>query len=123
MMSLASLSINHSFSPPLSPYLCSTTTNTCCPSSRSYFSVKVSSFSSSRTKPRSLNCKKAYFFRPISETSERKKQGFVVKADSSNLTITEVREAEEEESPPLIDSENNARPRRIALFVEPSPFA
>ncbi|KAH7553810.1 hypothetical protein JRO89_XS12G0060000 [Xanthoceras sorbifolium] len=119
-MSPASLSINPSLSPP---YLCSTTTNTFFSSSSSSLSVKVASFNSSRTIPRSPNCKKAAFFRPISVRSERRKQGFVVKADSSNMTITEVREGEEEESLPLIDSENNSRPRRIALFVEPSPFA
>ena len=32
---------------------------------------------------------------------------------------------EEEETPPMIleDQEGNSKPRRIALFVEPSPFA
>lgn len=40
------------------------------------------------------------------------------------MTISEFREEDEEESPPLmLDSETNSRPRRIALFVEPSPFA
>lgn len=40
------------------------------------------------------------------------------------MTISELREEDEEESPPLmLDSETNSRPRRIALFVEPSPFA
>lgn len=46
----------------------------------------------------------------------------MVKA-SDNMTITEVRPEEEEEGPPLLDTENNSSPRRIALFVEPSPFA
>lgn len=32
-------------------------------------------------------------------------------------------EEEEEGPPPLLDPESNSRPRRIALFVEPSPFA
>ncbi|KAF3449706.1 hypothetical protein FNV43_RR10437 [Rhamnella rubrinervis] len=40
------------------------------------------------------------------------------------MTISEIRPEEEEEGPPLLDPEsNNSRPRRIALFVEPSPFA
>ncbi|XVF55122.1 hypothetical protein PTKIN_Ptkin06aG0010900 [Pterospermum kingtungense] len=40
------------------------------------------------------------------------------------MAITEVRgENGEEESPALIDSENDPKPRRIALFVEPSPFS
>lgn len=40
------------------------------------------------------------------------------------MPITEMGEEDgEEEGPPLIDYENNSRPRRIALFVEPSPFS
>lgn len=40
------------------------------------------------------------------------------------MTNTEFREEEEEEGPPAyLESEGNSRPRRIALFVEPSPFA
>lgn len=40
------------------------------------------------------------------------------------MTITEVEIEEEEEGPPpYCESETNSRPRRIALFVEPSPFA
>ncbi|KAI4313362.1 hypothetical protein L6164_026348 [Bauhinia variegata] len=42
------------------------------------------------------------------------------------MTIDEVNSHEEEKDGPsssLLDSENNSRPRRIALFVEPSPFA
>lgn len=51
------------------------------------------------------------------------RRGFVLRA--SKMTIQEVREEENEENPPLLDyeSEINSRPRRIALFVEPSPFA
>lgn len=41
-----------------------------------------------------------------------------------SITVTEVRQENgKEESPALIDSENDFKPRRIALFVEPSPFA
>lgn len=42
------------------------------------------------------------------------------------MTLSELRqeeEEEEEENPPLMDAESISRPRRIALFVEPSPFA
>ncbi|KAM7463986.1 hypothetical protein LguiA_032107 [Lonicera macranthoides] len=41
------------------------------------------------------------------------------------MTITEFTEEEEEEEgpPPLFESQITLRPRRIALFVEPSPFA
>lgn len=115
----SSLCINPSLSPPC---LCSV--------SISSFSFEVSSFTSSRTKPVSLTCKRFDFVRASSLTIWRRKQIVLVKADNNNnnsdtnndMTITEVRE-EEDESQPLIESENNARPRRIALFVEPSPFA
>ncbi|XP_022950331.1 sulfoquinovosyl transferase SQD2-like isoform X1 [Cucurbita moschata] len=40
------------------------------------------------------------------------------------MTIAEVRpEDGEDDSPPLLDPEINSIPRRIALFIEPSPFA
>lgn len=39
------------------------------------------------------------------------------------MTITEFTEEEEEGPPPLFESQITLRPRRIALFVEPSPFA
>lgn len=43
---------------------------------------------------------------------------------ATKMTMRESRDGEEEESPPpLLQSETNSRPRRIALFVEPSPFA
>ncbi|EYU26645.1 hypothetical protein MIMGU_mgv1a004620mg [Erythranthe guttata] len=44
---------------------------------------------------------------------------------SSDMSITEHSEEEEEkENPlPLVECEINSKPRRIALFVEPSPFA
>lgn len=50
------------------------------------------------------------------------KLGLNLKA--TNMTITEfMPEEDKEESPPVLDSVNNSKPRRIALFVEPSPFA
>ncbi|KAG8647735.1 hypothetical protein MANES_09G103000v8 [Manihot esculenta] len=40
------------------------------------------------------------------------------------MTITEIRVEEEEDNLPLlVDPQTNSKPRRIALFVEPSPFA
>lgn len=48
-------------------------------------------------------------------------------AASAGMTMEEIREAlvQGEETPPLLleDPEANSKPRRIALFVEPSPFA
>ncbi|EOY07276.1 Sulfoquinovosyldiacylglycerol 2 [Theobroma cacao] len=86
--------------------------------------VKVLPFSSFSAIPISLVVKRSHFSEPVRWKSERKRRVVVVRA--SEMTITEVREEEEggEESPPLIDSENkNSGPRRIALFVEPSPFS
>ncbi|CAL1378844.1 unnamed protein product [Linum trigynum] len=98
--------------------LCSTTT----PSSVSF---KVSSFRSRRAKPISL------FVKEIGLNKCYRRKGCVVRAEegsgSGRMTISEyIKEEEngEEENPPLLlDSETNSRPRRIALFVEPSPFA
>ncbi|XP_022743279.1 sulfoquinovosyl transferase SQD2-like isoform X2 [Durio zibethinus] len=85
-------------------------------------SVKVLSFSSFSTIPISPICKRSHFSESVRLRSERNRRITVVRA--SKMTTTEVREEDgEEESPPLIDSENNSRPRRIALFVEPSPFS
>jgi sulfoquinovosyltransferase len=111
------LSINPTLSPPSS---CSSFSAS--PSLYAKFSVKVSNFSSKATKPINLFCKQAsgLFYFENSKSLSQRKELFVVKA--SDMTITEVRE-EEEEGPPLLDSESNSRPRRIALFVEPSPFA
>ncbi|KAG6433792.1 hypothetical protein SASPL_105409 [Salvia splendens] len=39
------------------------------------------------------------------------------------MTIREFKDGKEERSPPLFEAEVNAKPLRIALFVEPSPFA
>lgn len=45
-------------------------------------------------------------------------------AARKEMVIQEIKEEEEEEGPPPSEeSENNSKPRRIALFVEPSPFA
>ncbi|KHG08972.1 GDP-mannose-dependent alpha-mannosyltransferase [Gossypium arboreum] len=85
-------------------------------------SIKVLPFSSFSKTPISLNCKKICFSLSLRLKTERKRRVTVVKA--SGLSVAEVKEDDgEDENPPLIDSENNAKPRRIALFVEPSPFS
>ncbi|MBA0551520.1 hypothetical protein Golob_022401 [Gossypium lobatum] len=85
-------------------------------------SIKVLPFSSFSKTPISLNCKKRCFSRSLRLKTERKRRVTVVKA--SELSVAEVKEGDgEDENPPLIDSENNSKPRRIALFVEPSPFS
>ncbi|KAF7142628.1 hypothetical protein RHSIM_Rhsim05G0206900 [Rhododendron simsii] len=42
---------------------------------------------------------------------------------TNDMTISDFRDEEEENPPPLLESEISSKPRRIALFVEPSPFA
>ncbi|KAJ4969854.1 hypothetical protein NE237_002953 [Protea cynaroides] len=42
---------------------------------------------------------------------------------AENMAIAEIREEEEEAAPLLEEIEGASKPRRIALFVEPSPFA
>lgn len=116
-MTSTSLSINPSLSRPLPFSRANTCSSSVSSSSSSYFSapvcVRFAPFQSSRAKPTCLFLRGA-----------RKPTKLGVEA-IDNMTITEVRpeEEEEEEGPPLLDSENNSSPRRIALFVEPSPFA
>ncbi|XP_021661630.2 sulfoquinovosyl transferase SQD2 isoform X2 [Hevea brasiliensis] len=120
MVPSSSLSINPSLSPPLFSTTCSSSASAsssacCCSLSISF---KALSFSSVRAIPITISCK---------QDSNRLKRFHLfkakAKANDSHMTITEVREEEGENSPLLLDSETNSRPRRIALFVEPSPFA
>ncbi|KAJ8533917.1 hypothetical protein K7X08_007241 [Anisodus acutangulus] len=39
------------------------------------------------------------------------------------MDVKEYKEEEEEGPPPLLESEITSKPRRIAIFVEPSPFS
>lgn len=110
----SSLTIN----PALFPPFCTTSSYS---SSYVHFSVRFSRLSSSRTKPISLSSTEARFLQSKAASSSgrrrlRRRPFFVA---GSDMTITE----EEEGPPPLLESEGNSRPRRIVLFVEPSPFA
>lgn len=84
--------------------------------------LEFSYFSTSRTKPISLICTKVKFLQ-----CERRFRGRPFKKRpliaAKNMKVTEYREEEEEGPPPLIESEMTSKPRRIAIFVEPSPFA
>ncbi|XP_055812603.1 sulfoquinovosyl transferase SQD2 [Solanum dulcamara] len=82
---------------------------------------KVSCFSTSRTNPVTLISKKIIFLQ--CEKSFRRKPFKKRHLISSKMTITEYRDEEEEEYPPLLLESEMKEPRRIALFVEPSPFA
>ncbi|CAH8355641.1 unnamed protein product [Eruca vesicaria subsp. sativa] len=124
--SSSSLSINLYQTHP--PFLPSTTTNTCSSSFSSATSCSPRcSFSSS---PVSLGALRPR--RSPNSLIRKKNQSLlagleVVSASSGSnedMTITDVREGEESEiEAPLLDPESYSKPRRIALFVEPSPFA
>ncbi|XP_004246336.1 sulfoquinovosyl transferase SQD2 [Solanum lycopersicum] len=82
---------------------------------------KVSCFSTSRTNPIRLISKKITFL--LCEKSFRREPINKRALISSKMTITEYRDEEEEEYPPLLLESEMKEPRRIALFVEPSPFS
>ena len=128
MIPSTSLSIIPTLSPiPFYSITCSSSPST---SSSSFLypflvSFKVSNFSSRKPKPIDLSCKQNCFteFQRLKK-GERNKGCFLVRAESNNdMTISEVREEDEENPPPFLDYDTISRPRRIALFVEPSPFA
>ncbi|XP_070676754.1 sulfoquinovosyl transferase SQD2 isoform X1 [Malus domestica] len=109
----ASLSINPSLSPP--SFSASTTQSSAfCPP------LRFPGGQSSRTKPSSLWTQGVRLC-----ASERpKSRKLELKASDMTITEVEIEEKEVEEGPPpYVESEINSRPRRIALFVEPSPFA
>ncbi|XP_019161211.1 PREDICTED: sulfoquinovosyl transferase SQD2-like [Ipomoea nil] len=110
----ASLYVNPSFSSPFCSQSTSSSSSasSSCSLSIPTHSLKFSCFSASRAKP---------FCIKSGSLKNRQRPFFV--AASSNMTITEYREEEEESPPPVIESEVTSKPRRIALFVEPSPFA
>ncbi|RXH81751.1 hypothetical protein DVH24_036092 [Malus domestica] len=111
----ASLSLNPSLSPP--PF---SATNTQLSFSSPFPPIRFPACRSSRTKPSSL-CGKGVRLCCSERPKSRK-----LELKASDMTITEVGQEEEEEEegpPPYVESEINSRPRRIALFVEPSPFA
>ncbi|KAM2045608.1 hypothetical protein ACFX1T_009781 [Malus domestica] len=111
----ASLSLNPSLSrPPFSA------TNTQLSFSSPFPPLRFPACRSSRAKPSSL-CGKGVRLCCSERPKSRK-----LELKASDMTITEVGQEEEEEEegpPPYVESEINSRPRRIALFVEPSPFA
>jgi sulfoquinovosyltransferase len=101
-----------------------------CSSYPSITSLKFQRFSPFGPKPISISCKKARlcFFQGSKTMKGRK--SLVLEATKMDKTEVDTLEEEDKEegtssSSTLVDSENetNSRPRRIALFVEPSPFA
>ncbi|KAF4353342.1 hypothetical protein F8388_015753 [Cannabis sativa] len=119
MTCTTSLSIYSTLSPPSISR--ANTSSSSSSSSSSSFSSSVPVFVALRTKPTCPFVRGTRFSYFEGPKRVRKRTNFGIKA--KDMTITEIRPEEEEEYPPLLDPENNSRPRRIALFVEPSPFA
>ncbi|XP_010558362.1 PREDICTED: sulfoquinovosyl transferase SQD2 [Tarenaya hassleriana] len=119
-MPLSSLSTNHSLS---RHFLHSATTTSSSPSC-SFVNFPVSL---------GLSCSKPFSRSRLQTVLPRKKgricrkeirREVVSSSGSNDMTITEVSEGGNEDiEAPLLDSEMVSRPRRIALFVEPSPFS
>lgn len=71
------------------------------------------------TKSQFLHPKRSYYYNKLARRSSAAANNMTI---TSNMTTTDLRLQERDYL--LLDSEvNSARPRRIALFVEPSPFA
>lgn len=125
-MPIQSLSKNLIFSSPSCSYSSSSTYFSSLCNSR--ISLSPSCFCSFGSKPISLWSKKIQSLqykahsRGVGSLRYKKRQKPIVLR--SEMTISEIREeGEEENPPPFVESEISLRPRRIALFVEPSPFA
>ncbi|KAG9155146.1 hypothetical protein Leryth_011118 [Lithospermum erythrorhizon] len=100
--------------------------------SSSYFSrnlfqlslIKDSNFCAFGTKPINLFAKKIQSLQKRDKNSKRLNFYTTFVVSNSNMTITDYREEDEEENPSQVfEDEMNSKPRRIVLFVEPSPFS
>lgn len=119
-MTTTSLSINLSLSPP--PFSSAAAVATTTSFYEAPSSLRFPHFRSSTSNPRSLFCEISRF--RCLEGLERNRGSGIFSVKANKMTIAEVRpEDGEEDCPPLLDPETNSKPRRIALFVEPSPFA
>ncbi|XP_057512367.1 sulfoquinovosyl transferase SQD2-like [Actinidia eriantha] len=112
----APLSINPDLSPP-PPLSTSSSASSSVP--RTLFSFRISNICAPRAKPICRIRSKSHSLLSKRPNSGRLKTSSI---SASDMTITEFRD-EEEDPPPLLESEISSKPRRIALFVEPSPFA
>ncbi|XP_057458636.1 sulfoquinovosyl transferase SQD2 [Lotus japonicus] len=135
MINSTSLSINPSLSPPFhSPATTTTTTSSSSttPSSSASFPSHPPQISARfhlfGAKPITPFCRKGLLYPFQGSESVRSRKSLVVGA-AAKMTIDDdslLHANEDEENPPesvLLDLENCSKPRRIALFVEPSPFA
>ncbi|KAI3805761.1 hypothetical protein L1987_21646 [Smallanthus sonchifolius] len=105
-MATSSLSVNPSLSPPPPPPP---------PSSSSSCSSRISCFYSFRTKPLCIPSQ-SFHYHPRTRTP-------ILNSSIKDLTTEEFRTEDEDGPPSQVESEISTKPRRIAIFVEPSPFA
>ncbi|KAM7258094.1 hypothetical protein ACFE04_013835 [Oxalis oulophora] len=115
-MSSSSLSLN-------SPLFFSTYNNNNNTTSRSSYIVKVSSFYYFNTKPISLISKTTTPSCQLQQQQLKCNKNRVFAVNNKNTNNGDEHEEEEEEETNISSSTTNSRPRRIALFVEPSPFS
>ncbi|GAA0141531.1 transferase [Lithospermum erythrorhizon] len=112
----------------INPTLYSPSTSFSSPRNPTKFSSlnKVQNFCDFRAKPINLFSKKIqYLGNKRAKKSKRLKLFGPFVAYINNMKINDYRKEEDEEDnpPPLLDEEMNSKPRRIVLFVEPSPFS
>jgi sulfoquinovosyltransferase len=122
----SSLSINSSLSLPFLSHHSTTHFSSCsCSYSFNFNSLTSIRFRTFEAQPILPFCKKTPFFSLERLNSERRRKS--LKLEATKMTIDEeslLNVREDEECPPdSVVNENNPRPRRIALFVEPSPFS
>ncbi|KAG5095349.1 hypothetical protein JHK84_050937 [Glycine max] len=120
-MKTTAITINPSLSPP---FCSKATTPPSCSSSSSSFPPSFPRFHLSGAKPISLSCRGTRLCSLKGSKTLWGRKSFVLGA--GNMTTAEVDSHEEGENEGALvgsENENNSRPRRIALFVEPSPFA
>ncbi|XP_010256624.1 PREDICTED: sulfoquinovosyl transferase SQD2 [Nelumbo nucifera] len=85
--------------------------------------LEVSVFPSFGRRPVCLSCKQVHFPQLV-QAKRSKRRPSVAAFSDNNMAITEVNEEKEEQGPPVSEeTEGISKPRRIVLFVEPSPFA
>ncbi|KVH94878.1 Glycosyl transferase, family 1 [Cynara cardunculus var. scolymus] len=106
------ISLNPSISLPSSSASASSSSSSIVTSSR------ISCFYAFRQKPICFTPSKPRFFR-----YERRITTPIIVSSAKQVTIEELRKDDEEGPPSQVESEVTTKPRRIALFVEPSPFA
>ncbi|XXG39538.1 hypothetical protein AAC387_Pa01g0476 [Persea americana] len=116
---ISSLSINPTLSPPFTfaNTIASSSLSLCSPLQHPLLPLSTTSSSSRRRGRRPIT--NSFIGSRFVGLEVKRRRAF---ATVKNMVIQEVKE-EEEGPPPSEDTEQNAKPRRIALFVEPSPFA